>query len=216
MEGDVLVEQVEQAPQAQVVQKTVAIPQTQFIDRLVNVPLVTQRQVRTIQKIQKTLEIPQAKLEDELTDVPVVMQRQTSMIQKVATTAEILQMSFIDSRVPVAQRRQAELNEFRKGLGLKTFTQNVEVHVTPIRAVIIIRATREARCKERRGRRIRETTFVVQKRSWLPREQHGARLREGSRTVQRGAMAQAESQRYTPLDGIAVRRACYSIFQFSK
>ena len=44
-----------------------------YIDRAVNVLLVTQRQVPTIQKIQKTIGIPQAQFEDELTDVPVAM-----------------------------------------------------------------------------------------------------------------------------------------------
>ena len=42
---------------SQVEQETVAISGTQFIDRAVNVPLVTQRRVLTIQKIQKTVEI---------------------------------------------------------------------------------------------------------------------------------------------------------------
>ena len=44
---------------AQVEQQTVALPGTQFIDRAVNVPLVTQREgVPTIKQIPKTVEIP--------------------------------------------------------------------------------------------------------------------------------------------------------------
>ena len=64
MEVNVLVEHVELIPstQAQVVQKAVAIPQTHFIDRAVNVPSVTRRQVPTIQKIQKIVEVPSSQV----------------------------------------------------------------------------------------------------------------------------------------------------------
>ena len=55
-----LLSRIEQVPQAQVEQQTVATPQTQFVGRAVTIPLVTQRQVPTIQKISKTVEIPRA------------------------------------------------------------------------------------------------------------------------------------------------------------
>ena len=57
---DVFAEQDWQAPQAQVVQQSVAIPQTQSIDRAVKVLEVPQGQVPTIQEIQKTVETPKA------------------------------------------------------------------------------------------------------------------------------------------------------------
>ena len=52
-----LLNRIEQDPQVQVVQQSVATPQTEFIDRAVNVLLVSQRQVPTIYN---TVEIPQA------------------------------------------------------------------------------------------------------------------------------------------------------------
>ena len=55
-----LLSRIEQVPQAQVAQQTVATPQTQFIDRDVTVSLVTQRQMPTSQKIQNTVGILQA------------------------------------------------------------------------------------------------------------------------------------------------------------
>ena len=65
-------------------------------------------------------------------------------------------------------RFQTELNEFL----LRTLTADgcasAEVHVTPIRTEIVIRATRDARYKVGRYRRIREDTSVVQKRFGLP------------------------------------------------
>ena len=55
-----LLGRIEQVPQAQVEQQTVATPRTKLIDRAVNVPLVTQRQMPTIEEIPKIVEIPQA------------------------------------------------------------------------------------------------------------------------------------------------------------
>ena len=55
-------------PQAQVVQKTVALTKTQYIDRSVDVPAGDEeRQVQTIQRIQKTVVTAQAQF------IPVVM-----------------------------------------------------------------------------------------------------------------------------------------------
>ena len=46
-----------QVPAVQVARKIVDVPQTQFIDREMFIPVVQQRQV--VQTVQKTLEIPQ-------------------------------------------------------------------------------------------------------------------------------------------------------------
>ena len=60
-------------------QKTVAVPQVQHIGKIVDVPIVMQRQVPTIQTVQKT-EVPQVQF-DRVVDVPVVLQRQMPTIQ---------------------------------------------------------------------------------------------------------------------------------------
>ena len=50
------------------------IPQVQYIDKTVGVPVVTQDQVLTSQTVQKTVEIPQVQVLDRVIDAPVVVQ----------------------------------------------------------------------------------------------------------------------------------------------
>ena len=66
----------------------VEILQIQYIDKVVEVPGVLQRQHPAIQKVQKTVEVPQVQLIDKVVDMLVVLQRQVSMIQKVQKTVE--------------------------------------------------------------------------------------------------------------------------------
>ena len=47
--------------------------QVQYIDKIVDVPVVWQRQGSTIQTVQKTVEAPQVQFRDRVLDVPVVM-----------------------------------------------------------------------------------------------------------------------------------------------
>ena len=65
----------------QTVQKTVEIPQVQFLDKVVDIPVVVQRQVPMVQKVQKTLEVPQLQIIDKVVDIPVVAQREIPMKQ---------------------------------------------------------------------------------------------------------------------------------------
>ena len=46
------------------------------IDKVVDVPVLMQRHVPTIQTVQKTVEVPHVQFLDRVVDVPVVMQRQ--------------------------------------------------------------------------------------------------------------------------------------------
>ena len=88
-------------------QKTVDVPQTQFIDRAVDVPVFMQRQVPIVQKVQKIEEVPQVQSTDNVMDVPVDMQRQVPAVQVVQKTGEVPQTQFIDRVVdtPVVQQR---------------------------------------------------------------------------------------------------------------
>ena len=65
------------------VQKTVKVPQVQFLDKVVDIPNVRQRQVPTIQRLQKKVEASQVQFIDQGVDVPLVMQRKVHTIQKV-------------------------------------------------------------------------------------------------------------------------------------
>ena len=67
-----------QVPMNQKVQKTVDVPQVQYMDKIVGVPSVMQRQVSSILIVQETVEVPQVQFPGRVVDAPVVMQRQVS------------------------------------------------------------------------------------------------------------------------------------------
>jgi ribosomal protein uS3 len=107
----------------------------------------------------------------------------------------------------------AELNEFLKRELAEDGYSGCEVRVTPQRTEIIIRATRTDKVLGEKSRRIRELTSVVQKRFGFP--ENGVEL-FAERVFSRGlsAMAQCESLKFKLTNGLAVRRACYSILRF--
>ena len=61
--------------QQSIVLENVEVPQIQFIDRGVDLSVVLQRRVPTVQTVQKTGEIPQMMFSDKV-ETPVVVQRQ--------------------------------------------------------------------------------------------------------------------------------------------
>lgn len=107
----------------------------------------------------------------------------------------------------------AELNQLLTRELAEEGYSGVEVRVTPIRTEIIIRATRTMRVLGEKGQRIRELTSVVQKRFKFP---EGTVELYAERVNFRGlcAVAQAESLKYKLVEGIAVRRACYSAIRY--
>ena len=62
---------------SQTVQKTVEVPQMQYTDRIVGVPVAAQVRVPTIQTTQRTVAAPQVQFLDRMAGVSVVTQRQT-------------------------------------------------------------------------------------------------------------------------------------------
>ena len=86
----------------------VEIPQLQYIDKVVDVPVVMQKQVPAIQKVQKTVEVPQVQLIDKVVDMLVVLQRHVTIIQKVQRTVEAPQVHYTDKivDVPLVLQRQ--------------------------------------------------------------------------------------------------------------
>lgn len=105
----------------------------------------------------------------------------------------------------------AELNDFlTKELGEDGYA-GVEVRRTSKRTEIIIRATRTQNVLGEKGRRIRELTFLVQKRFQLPDVELYAE-RVANRAL--CAVAQAESLRFKLIHGLVVRRACYGVLRY--
>nr|CCA18322.1 40S ribosomal protein S33 putative [Albugo laibachii Nc14]CCA18405.1 40S ribosomal protein S33 putative [Albugo laibachii Nc14] len=107
----------------------------------------------------------------------------------------------------------AELNELLQRELYGDGYSGVEVRVTPLRTEIIIRATRTQEVLGEKGQRIRELTSVVQKRFNFA---EGSVELYAERIANRGlcSQAQAESLKYRLLEGLAVRRACYSVLRF--
>ena len=63
------------------VQKTVEIPKVQVVDKVVHIPVNSERNAPTIQSAQKMVEIPRVQYIDKVADIPVDVQRQVSTIQ---------------------------------------------------------------------------------------------------------------------------------------
>ena len=82
-------------------QKTVEVPQVVYIDRAVDVSMVSQRQTPMIQKVLKTVEIPQVQYIGKIGEASVVRQGQAPTIQAVQKTVEVPQVQFPDRVVGV-------------------------------------------------------------------------------------------------------------------
>ena len=70
----------------QTMQKTVEVPQMQYIGKINDVSVVLQYQVPTIRTVQRTVEVPQVRSLDRVADVPVATQRRIPTIQTAQTT----------------------------------------------------------------------------------------------------------------------------------
>jgi len=108
----------------------------------------------------------------------------------------------------------AELNAYLSTELAEDGYAGVEVRVTPMRTEIIIRATRTQNVLGEKGRRIRELTSLVQKRFGFAKdsvELYAERVKNKSLC----AIAQCESVRHKLLEGLAARRACYSVLRFA-
>ena len=114
---DMLVDVQQQIrPMAQTVQKTTEIPQLQLPDQVVDVPVMVQRQVPSIETVQKTVEVPQTQsIVKELrskfevghtSEVP----RQLRSVQK---TVEVPRVQYIDkvADIPVDMQRQVSTTQ---------------------------------------------------------------------------------------------------------
>ena len=78
------------------VTKDIKIPQMQFLNKVDDMLLDVQQQIRPMtQTVQKTTEIPQLQFLDQVVDVPVMVQRQVSSIETVQKTVEVPQTQSI-------------------------------------------------------------------------------------------------------------------------
>eukprot|EP00834_Sanchytrium_tribonematis_P001445 NODE_35_length_36362_cov_0.944434.p21 type:complete len:239 gc:universal NODE_35_length_36362_cov_0.944434:20596-21312(+) len=106
----------------------------------------------------------------------------------------------------------AELNEFfARELAAEGFA-GVEIRVTSSKTEIIIKATKSQDILGEKGRRLKELTSLVQKRFGFPEDSLEL---FADRVSNRGlcAAAQCEALKYKLLEGLAVRRAAYSVLR---
>ena len=62
------------------------IPELQFTDKVLDIPVVAQRQIRMNQEVQKTIEIPQLQVADKVVDVPVLSVVRAPLVLVMAKT----------------------------------------------------------------------------------------------------------------------------------
>lgn len=79
--------------------------------------VVMQRQMPTIQKMQTTVEVPQLQCIDRVVDVPVVMRRQVPIIQRVHKIVEVKQVQVTDKSCPCCGRGKSPwCRRFRRSI----------------------------------------------------------------------------------------------------
>ena len=78
----------------QIVEKTFGIPELRFANK-VDIPVVTQRQIRMNPDVQKTIETPQLQHTEQVVDVPVVLVAQVPRVEVVEEAVEISQFQAV-------------------------------------------------------------------------------------------------------------------------
>ena len=54
------------------------VPQVQFIDKVIDIPVINERQMSMMNQVQKTVEVPRVQFIDRLVDDPAVMRREAA------------------------------------------------------------------------------------------------------------------------------------------
>ena len=91
----------------QKVQKSVEVPQLQYEDQVVEVPVTKQVHVPLVETVQKSVEVPQVQYEDQVVHVPVQKQVHVPMVQTVQKSIEVPQVQYEDEIVEALQGREA-------------------------------------------------------------------------------------------------------------
>ena len=138
--GDMLVGVQRQMSMAQTVEETMKVQPLQFINKVVDVPVVAQRQIPiAVQTIQKTTDIPQLQCIDKVIDVPVVSVAQAPHVQIVEKTVQSPQMQIAEktAEIPLLQivKKTVETPEVQtercthtsESMGTATARQVVEI-----------------------------------------------------------------------------------------
>ena len=90
------------------VQRTVEMPQVQFLDPAVDVPVLLQRQVLVIRNVRKTVEVPQVQYVDEIVEVPVAAQSWSKFWRSIVEETDVLVPRVKEEIIEVAKHGSLE------------------------------------------------------------------------------------------------------------
>ena len=81
------------------VTKHVEIPLSQFTDKVVDKPVVVQRQISTVLTVQKNIEISQLQVDDKVVDIPVMLVVRVPQVRIVKKTVEDSQLQIVEKTI---------------------------------------------------------------------------------------------------------------------
>merc|ERR1719220_3065366 len=85
------------------VEKTVEVPQIEYVDNHVHSPVQKHRHVPVVQKVQKTVEVNVIETIEKIVDVPVVKQVEVPQIQTIEKIVEVPYLQTVEKIVEVPQ-----------------------------------------------------------------------------------------------------------------
>jgi len=93
-----------QVPMVTKVQKVVDVPQVEFIDTHVHVPVMKERQVPAVTKVQRPVEVTVIETVEKIVDVPVVKQIEVPQVQTIEKIVEVPYIQTIEKIVEIPTR----------------------------------------------------------------------------------------------------------------
>ena len=100
-------------PMTQTVQKTTEIPQLQFPDQVVDVPVMVQRQVSSIETVQKTVEVPQTQSIVKELRSKFEVGHTSEVPRPIRSVQKTVEVQYIDkvADIPVEMQRQVSTTQ---------------------------------------------------------------------------------------------------------
>ena len=163
------------------VQKTVEVPQIQFIDEAVDVPVIVRRQVPIVQKMQKTVEASQVQSTDRVMNALVIMQRHVPAVQ--VAQKSIVSPAENDHVIQEAERYRDEDKVDKTKIKAKSGLENQCTAMRNTSIVKVLRSkfdvghTQEARARNRSDK-------DAQKKANLTNQRQVPAIRSVQKTVE--------------------------------
>ena len=184
------------------VTKHVEVQLSQFTDKVVDIPVVVQRQIPiVVRTVQKTIEISQLQDIDEVVDVPVGLVAQVPLVRVVAETAEIPQLAcetcVKDNMFLIA----GEINVARKIRGqvdVECVRQHTEAAALKRQQHSIKQQPNEQKAQEREGEK--KMRGQVEKEKGQGERERGERGKKEEETGEKGKEVREETYKEVEKD----------------